>query len=170
MKGYIVALALVALVPAAFLQSASAAGMTQSSSGGSLDVMVEPQWGQDRQVQLKVSFLQPNSSTVQQHIDYEVKVFDNSGKQVFSAVQASGVPNQPTLHTSEGVVTIPVKLPADGDYKIEVDMAGILFNPIPPEKAEFSVTATPEFPVGVLAAVVVAMSSAIAVTRLKMKA
>jgi hypothetical protein len=165
MKAYMLALVVVALVPAAFLQSASAEGMTQPSSGGSLNVMLEPQWGQNNSTtQLKVSFLKPDSNTVQEHIDYDVKIIDSSGSEVYSA---AGQLNQPTLHTAEGVVTIPYTFKENGSYKIEVDMTGILFVPITPETAEFSVNVTPEFPAGALSVIAAVTAGAIAVARMK---
>ncbi|MEM3159385.1 MAG: hypothetical protein QXJ74_01240 [Nitrososphaera sp.] len=163
MKGYMLALLAAALVPAAFLQPAFAQGMNQPSSGGSLDIEVDPQWGQDAQAQIKVSFLQPGSQTVQEHIDYDVKIADSSGNEVFSA---AGQVNQPTLHTAEGVVTIPYKFEGNGDYTITVEMTGIQFIPITPETAEFPVNVTPEFPAGALSAVAVT-AGAIAVARMK---
>lgn len=169
MKAYLIALILAALAPAALLQPAFAQGMSQPSSGGSLDVMVEPQWQEEDEegkvpAQFKISFLQPGSNTIQEHIDYDVKIADSSGNEVFSA---AGQLNQPTLHTAEGVVTIPYEFEENGSYSITVDMTGILFNPIAPETAEFSVNVTPEFPVGTLSVIAAVTAGTIAVARLK---
>jgi hypothetical protein len=144
---------------------AHAEGMTKPSSGGSLNVSVDPEWLQDGSAKLKVSFFKPDTTTVQEHIDYDVIIKDSAGKQVFSA---SGLANaSPPLHTAEGVVTIPATFGPNGDYQISVEMYGILFNPINPETAEFSVNVTPEFPVGAMGAVAAVMAGAIAVFRLK---
>lgn len=164
MKVYMVAVALVALAPAAFLQPAFAQGMMQQSSGGSLDVLVEPQWDQNSNVQFKVSFLQPGTDTVQEHIDYDLRINDESGNELFSA---AGQLNQPTLHTAEGVVTIPYQFEENGSYNMTVEMTGILFIPMTPEFAEFSVNVTPEFPAGALSVVVAVTAGTIAVARMK---
>lgn len=164
MKTYTLVLVAAALAPAAFLQPAFAEGMRQTSSGNSLDVIVEPQWGQDAQTQLKVSFLQPDTDTVQEHIDYDLKVMDRDGNEVFSA---AGQLNQPTLHTAEGVVTIPYKFEENGSYTITIDMVAILFIPITPETAEFSVNVTPEFPAGALYAIAAVTAGTIATARIK---
>ena len=167
MKAYMLALVAAAIVPAAFLQPAFAEGMVQPSSGGSLDVMVEPQWGQNGTAQFKVSFLQPGSETVQEHIDYDFTITDGSGNEVFSA---AGQLNQATLHTAEGVVTIPdipYTFEENGSYNIIVDMTGILFIPMATETAEFSVNVTPEFPAGALSVVAAVVAGMIAVARIK---
>lgn len=153
----------IALVSAAV--PARAEGMMKPSSGGSLDVVLDPTWQDDGSAKLKVSFMKPNTTTVQEHIDYDVVVKDGSGKEVFSA--SSLVSTNPPLHTAEGVVTIPAKFASSGSYKITVEMFGILFNPINPETAEFSVNVTPEFPVGAMGAVAAVMAGAIAVLRMK---
>src|ERR1044072_1726744 len=129
-KLYLV-LVFAATLASAFAAPAYAAGMTQLSSGKSLSVVLDPQIGQDGSGNIKVSFMKPGSQTVQQHIDYDVIVKDGSGKEVFSA---SKLANQPSpLHTAEGVVTIPAKLPSSGGYKVTVEIYGILFNPIKTE-------------------------------------
>lgn len=164
MKAYMLAVMAAALVPAAFLQPAFAQGMSQPSSGGSLDVLVEPQWGQNGAAQIKVSFLQPNSETVQEHIDYDVKIEDGSGNELFSA---AGDINQAALHTASGVITIPYTFEGNGNYNIIVEMTGIQFIPIAPETAEFSVTVTPEFPAGALSVIAAVTAGTIAVARMK---
>jgi hypothetical protein len=128
--------------------------MRASTSGKSLDVRIEPTWADGGQATFKVSFLKPGTDTVQQHIDYNF-VIKKDGQQIFTAA----LPGQPSLHTAEGVVTIPTapyKFPNNGDYSIEVSVLGILFTPINIETATFSVTVAPEFPAGALAAVAVA--------------
>ena len=80
-------------------------------------------------INLKIDFLNPQSSAIQEHIDYTVTVTTN-GKAVFGPI--------PLTHTSIGTVTIPVDLKEKGEYKIIVDVQGVLFQPIPSEKATFS--------------------------------
>lgn len=164
MNAYMLVLVAAALVPTTLLQPAFAEGMIQTSSGGSLDVMVEPQWGEDGTAQFEVSFLQPGSETVQEHIDYDVKISDSSGNELYSA---AGELNQPTLHTAAGVVTIPYTFEENGSYNITVDMTGILFIPMATETAEFSVNVTPEFPAGALSVIAAVTAGTIAVARMK---
>lgn len=164
MKAYILAVVAAALVPAAFLQPAFAQGMNQPSSGGSLDVLVEPEWGESSNMNLTVSFLQPGSQTVQEHIDYDLKIEDSGGNQVYSAAAEF---NQPALHTAEGVVTIPYTFEGNGNYNIVIEMTGIQFIPIAPETAEFSVNVTPEFPAGALSVIAAVTAGTIAVARMK---
>jgi hypothetical protein len=134
------------LVVSAVLPSAPAAhaqGMAQLSSGGSLGVLLEPEWSEGGQAKFKVTFQKPGTQTTQEHIDYDLIIKDSSGAQVFKATQLL---NQPVLHTASGTVTIPYTFKQNGSYTVEVDMFGILFNPITPENAKFSVNVTPEFP------------------------
>ena len=113
--------------------------LKKQTNGGSLGVMVQPSpqpIGHTGPTTLKVQFLTKGTDTVQPHIDYEIIIKDSSGKQVFSASQL------PPLHTSEGVVTIPYTFPSPGDYTIDVTAYGILFNPIKPESADFTIKVT----------------------------
>jgi hypothetical protein len=154
---------LIALLLAAIAASVPAVahaqeGMRSPLSGNSLDVLVEPTWSDGGQASFKVSFLQPGSDTVQIHIDYNL-VIRQDGQVVFRATP----PGQPLLHTAEGVVMIPppnqpYKFPSNGDYTIEVSVAGINFIPMSNETATFDVVVTPEFPpaaLGGMAAVLV---------------
>jgi hypothetical protein len=120
--------------------SSSAGGMKKTTSGGTLDVVVQPSpepVGHTGPTSFKVTFLQKGTDKVQPHIDYDFTI-TNNGKQVFQASQLAGQPGKP-LHTAEGAVTIPYTFQGSGDYSINVPVYGILFNPIKPESADFSV-------------------------------
>lgn len=82
------------------------------------------------QTQLKISFINKQTNAIQQHIDYRVTVTKGQN-QVFGI---------PITHTAEGAVSIPYQFQDAGDYQITVSVEGILFQPIPPETAEFSAT------------------------------
>jgi hypothetical protein len=102
---------------------------------------------------------------VQVHIDYGF-VIKQGEREVFNAA----LQGQPLLHTAEGVVTIPpsnqtFKFPANGDYTIEVSMAGINFVPMNTETATFNIKVTPEFPAGALGVVAATMATAIVLAR-----
>ena len=79
---------------------------------------------------IQIDFLNGQTSDIQQHIDYTVTVIKN-GKSIFGPI--------PLTHTSEGSVKIPVEFKENGNYKIIVDVQGVLFQPLPSEKATFSV-------------------------------
>jgi uncharacterized protein YfaP (DUF2135 family) len=121
----------------------SATTMTKPTSGGSLNVVLQPSPDpivKGTQTNLKVSFDQKGTSTVQPHIDYDVTI-SNAGKQLFNAVTLAGQ-SGPSLHTSDGIITIPYTFQEPGIYTIKVSVFGILFNPINPEFAQFQVNVT----------------------------
>lgn len=126
--------------------------MTSSTSGGKLDVKLEPSCN-DTNCNFKVTFLQPHSQTVQVHIDYDFAVSKNNVT-VFDAAKST---NQQALHTAEGSVTIPVKFNSTGPYQVTVTLYGVLFVPISPETAHYTISVAPEFPstVAVVASVMV---------------
>jgi predicted secreted protein with PEFG-CTERM motif len=116
------------------------------------------------QTQLKISFLNKQTNVIQQHIDYKVSVMQDEN-QVFGI---------PISHTAEGAVAVPFQFQNNGTYQVIVDVEGILFQPIPPEKASFTVnvgTGIPEFPLSAAIVFVVAVISIITISarsRLKM--
>lgn len=79
---------------------------------------------------MKIDFLNPQSGNIQEHIDYTVLV-TNGGNAVFGPI--------PLTHTSLGSATIPIQF-KDGENKVVIEVQGILFRPIPTEKASFSIT------------------------------
>ena len=102
------------------------------------------------QTELKISFLNKQSA-VQQHIDYRVSMTQGSN-QVFGTQ---------VTHTAEGSVSIPFQFQSAGTYQVTITVVGILFQPIPPETATFSVvvgggSTVPEF--GPLAGMIIAIS------------
>jgi hypothetical protein len=122
-------------------KAGSNGNMKKQTSGGALDILLQPSpepLSHSGQTSLKVQFMTKGSNTVQPHIDYDVTIKDSSGKQVFSASQLAGQSGMP-LHTAEGIVTIPYTFQGSGDYTINVTVYGILFNPIKPESADFTV-------------------------------
>ncbi len=75
---------------------------------------------------LKISFLKPDTERIQEHIDYRVSVIKD-GDYVFGPIRLT--------HTSPGYVTIPIQFSENGSHKIEVEVEGILFQPLPLEIA-----------------------------------
>ena len=104
------------------------------------------------QSMLKITFLNKKDNSTQVHIDYKVSV-KQGDNQVFG-IQTS--------HTAEGAVSIPIQFQTAGTYQVIVEVSGIVFQPIPPETASFTVDvgntpAIPEF--GPLAGMIIAIST-----------
>ena len=125
--------------------------MNKATSGGSLNVMVQPTPTpivKGTQTNFTVSFEQKGGNVVQPHIDYDVTI-TKDGKRIFQASTLGGGiitgtsrtahPNQP-LHATTGIVTIPYTFQKQGDYIMNVTVYGILFNPIDPEYTQFPIS------------------------------
>lgn len=113
--------------------SAQTYQQTISTDAGTLKVGIStdpasPKSGE--QSKLKINFLNPQTNQIQEHIDYTVLV-TNDGNSVFGPI--------PLTHTSLGTATIPIEF-KNGENKVLIDIQGILFRPIPSEKAAFSIT------------------------------
>jgi hypothetical protein len=136
-------------------------GMVQATSKGTLDVRLEPEWSEGGQATFDVSFLDPGTETLHQHQDYDFRILKD-GQQVFSAANQTG---QALLHNVEGTLTIPYTFQENGDYTIQVYLAGTGISPTIPtdEEATFPITVTPEFPAGGIVAAVLAASMITAV-------
>lgn len=140
------------------------AGMVKTTDKGSLDIRLVPQWNEAGQATFTVNFLNPGSETLHDHQDYDFRIL-RDGQQVFSAASQTG---QAVLHNVEGTLTIPYTFPENGDYTIQVYLAGVGLPAIPTdEEALFPITVVPEFPAGgILAALLVAsMTTAIVLSQ-----
>lgn len=138
----------------------------RTSGAGSLDIMLEQNWTENGTARFKISFLQPNSTALHEHQDYDILIRQGDN-QIFSAAAAI---NQPLIHNVEGVVTIPqqpFQFPQNGEYTIEVQVLGLGFPPIPitPETASFQITVTPEFPLGLTGVLAGIIAGSIMLTR-----
>jgi len=72
------------------------------------------------------------------------------GQEVFSAARQTG---QTLLHNVEGTLTIPYTFQENGDYTVQVYVAGIGIPAVPTdEEATFPITVVPEFSGGALTA------------------
>jgi Filamin/ABP280 repeat len=130
-------------------------GMVNTTSKGTLDIRLAPAWSDGGQATFTVSFLNPGTDTVHEHQDYDFRILKD-GQQVFSAANQTG---QAVLHNVEGTLTVPYTFQENGDYTIQVYLAGTNIPAIPTdEEVTFPITVTPEFPAagGVLAAVLAA--------------
>jgi hypothetical protein len=146
-------------------------GMRQTTTDGTLDILLEPTWNPgspgstESQASFRVSFLKPGSDTLHEHQDYDFRILNSNGEQVFSAARQT---NQPLLHNVPGTITVPYTFGEVGDYTIEVYLGGTGFGPtlIPTdETAKFNIVVTPEFPVGALGAIAALIGTAIVLSR-----
>ena len=160
--------AIFSITTAATAVYAQDGGMVQTTSKGTLDISLAPTWNEGGQATFAVSFLDPGTETLHQHQDYDFRILKD-GQQVFSAANQTG---QAILHNVEGTLTIPYTFQENGDYTIQVYLAGTGISPTIPtdEEATFPITVVPEFPAGgILAAVLAASITTAAVLSQRMK-
>jgi hypothetical protein len=154
-SSYIIIALLLAAVFSVSWTAAYAEGMTQTTSGGSLKIMLEPTWSDNASAKFKIVFLDPKTNTPHEHQDWDVKIL-KGGSEVFST---------PVVHNVEGTITVPYDFKDNkGDYTIEVNVVAACFPSNPQtsncpidEKADFNITVTPEFPVGAVGAAMAAL-------------
>jgi len=82
------------------------------------------------QTRLNIDFINPQTQKIQEHIDYRLTVLKD-GEAVFGPI--------PLTHTSVGSVKIPVEFTDEGVHSVDLEIEGILFQPIPVEKVSFNV-------------------------------
>jgi hypothetical protein len=118
--------------------------LKNSTNDGTLDVLLEsipyPAKVNSDSMKFKLSFLKPNTNQLQKHVDFNLRIFKDD-KQVFQATNQTGQPLVP-LHATDGYMTVPVlnyHFDQLGKYQIEIPVYGILFNPIRPEYANFTI-------------------------------
>jgi len=112
---------------------AFAESQTLRTDKGAIDVNVSyDDIELDVQTKINIDFLNPVTQKTQEHIDYTVTV-TKDGKQVFGPI--------PLTHTSVGTVKIPIEFnQGEGVYKMEFEIEGILFQPLPTEIVSFDIT------------------------------
>lgn len=144
-------------------------GMMQTTSKGTLDIRLAPTWNEGGQATFTVSFLNPGTDTLHEHQDYDFRIL-RGGQQVFSAAGQTG---QAVLHNVEGTLTVPYTFQENGDYTVQVFLAGTGIPAIPTdEEATFPITVVPEFPAagGILGAVLaVSITTAVVVLSQRLK-
>ncbi len=130
MKFLILLLLIPLLVIPVFAQTNS---QTLQTEKGTLDVKLsydEIILGEN--TRLLIDFINPQTKKIQEHIDYKITV-SKDGEFIFGPI--------PLTHTSTGVVEgLKVEFPEKGVYLVELEIEGILFQPIPTEKVSFDVT------------------------------
>lgn len=148
----------ITIATAAYAQDGD--GMVETTNKGTLDIRIAPTWNEGGQATFTVSFLNPGTETVHEHQDYDFRIL-RDGQQVFSTADQTG---QAVLHNVEGTLTVPYTFQENGDYTIQVYLAGTGIPAIPTdEEATFPITVVPEFPAGGIVAAVLAGSITTAV-------
>jgi len=134
-------------------------GMRDRTSKGTLDILLEQTWKDNSSATFKVSFLNPGADTLHQHQDYDFRILKD-GTEVFSAAKQTG---QALIHNAEGTITVPYTFHENGDYTIQVYLAGTGIVPTIPtdEDSTFPITVTPEFPVGAIGAIAAVVTGAL---------
>ena len=85
----------------------------------------------DVQTRISIDFINPQTQKVQEHIDYTVTV-TKDGESVFGPI--------PLTHTTVGSVKIPIEFNrGEGAYTMDLEVEGILFQPIPTETVSFDI-------------------------------
>lgn len=132
---FLIALLLIPLlITSVFAQTNS---QTLSTEKGTLDVkLYHDEIIPGQQAKLSIDFINPQTKKVQEHIDYKITV-SKDGEAIFGPI--------PLTHTSVGSVKIPVEFVDEGVYSVELEIEGILFQPIPSEKVSFDVTVGESF-------------------------
>ena len=125
-------LLLLLLVPFMIIP-AFAESQTLPTEKGTLDVkLTYDTIDQDILNKIGIEFINPQTQKIQIHIDYVVSV-SKDGKLVFGPTQL--------IHTSEGAVKIPIEFNlGEGKYSMDIEVEGILFNPIPSETVSFEIS------------------------------
>ena len=105
-----------------------------STSDGTLDVgiyTIPAVPNTEEPTKLKIDFLRSGTERIQEHIDYRLNVIKDD-EYVFG-------PMSRLLHTSPGSLTIPVEFSENGLHVVQIEMEGILFQPIPLETATLTI-------------------------------
>jgi len=155
---------LIAMAGSTSAAHAQDGSMRATTSKGSLDILLVPEWGENAAVKFRTSFLIPGTDEFHQHHDYDFRILQD-GNEIFSAAKRI---NQPLIHNVEGNIIVNYTFAQNGNYVVEIDVLGLGFGPtlIPTDEfVQFDIVVTPEFPAGMTAAVAGLIASAIVVAR-----
>ena len=132
MKTLLILVLLVLVILPVYAQEQSEQQIVLTDKGtleiGLSTIPAHPQPGE--QTKLKIDFINKNTKAIQEHIDYSITV-TKGNNQVFGI---------PLTHTAIGSVTIPYEFQEAGEYRVSVDVQGIVFQPIPTETASFAIS------------------------------
>ncbi len=160
---FLTGLLLVSVFSVATVAYAQEGGMVDTTSKGTLDIRVEPTWDENGNATFRVSFLNPGTDTLHVHQDYDFRILKD-GTEVFSAARQTG---QALIHNVQGTITVPYTFQENGDYTVQIYLAGTGISPTIPtdEEASFPIQVTPEFPAGAIGAIAALMTGAIVLAR-----
>ena len=101
---------------------------TTSTEKGTIYIGILPEFTESDSdvVKINIDFINPTTKKIQEHIDYRMSLIKEN-ESVFGPI--------PLTHTSSGSVSIPVEIPEEGKYTLQLEVEGILFQPIPQESA-----------------------------------
>ena len=107
-----------------------------STDGDTLDVQLEydPIYT-NAESKINVEFLNPYTQKTQVHVDYTITI-TRDGETVFG-------PTSP-IHTSPGVISVPIQFQSEGIHSIAFSVDGIMFQPIPAEFVSFDIVVKSE--------------------------
>lgn len=117
------------IITPAFAQTNS---QTLPTEKGTLDVKISyDEIVPGQLTTLKTDFLNPQTQKIQEHIDWKFSV-SKDGEVIWGPTQLS--------HTSKGSLeNLKYEFLENGEYNLEFEIEGILFQPIPAEKVSFDV-------------------------------
>jgi len=110
-----------------------------------VELLIDPIIQPNSEVNMQINFLAKVTERLMPHIDYVIIIKDNSDRIIDRFPQDP----QSILHSTSGIVTMPYIFKSEGNYKIIIEIKGILFGYIPTETAEFNIAITPEFPINI---------------------
>ena len=101
---------------------------TTSTEKGTIYIGILPEFSEPNSdvVKINIDFINPTTKKIQEHIDYSMSLIKDN-ESVFGPTAIT--------HTTSGSVSIPVEIPEEGKYTLQLEVEGILFQPIPKESA-----------------------------------
>ncbi|MFQ5440169.1 MAG: CFI-box-CTERM domain-containing protein [Nitrosopumilaceae archaeon] len=129
MKYLLILLLVPIIILPAFAQTNS---QTLPTEKGTLDVKLSyDDINPGDQSRLLIQFINPQTQKIQEHIDYRLTV-SKDGESIFGPI--------PLTHTSSGEVKgLKVEFVEEGNHKVDFEVEGILFQPIPLETVSFDI-------------------------------
>jgi hypothetical protein len=117
----------------------------------------------NKETTFTIAFIDPVTGYIEPHVDYDFALV-HGDVEVFRATKFYNKPVA-IMHSVSGIEKFPVKL-EEGPYTAKVTVYGFRMVWFTPQKAEFSVNVTPEFPSSLAApAAMIAMSTAVVLLR-----
>ena len=118
--------------------------------------MIEP----DKPVNFDIVFFDENKNSILRDVNYNFKIFDDRGNEIFvknNILSNEGIDRLTHTFENEGTITLQVYVMGTGSFPSQMDTSfmGIV---------EGSISVVPEFPIGVIIAMVGAISAVLLLT------